>query len=81
MFEKMKKIELSQDELDMIEAALHTQSQILNVEVSAGGVAARTQLNGVKRLLSMLDQHKAASQPTEKVSGGCGWWGMTRRLG
>lgn len=79
MFEKMQKLEVSQEELAIIEDALHTQSQILNVEAGAGASAALQRLNGVKRVLSMLDQQKP---PEEKPSTAAttGWFGMTRIL-
>ena len=81
MFEKMQKLEVSQEELAIIEDALHTQSQILNVEVGAGGATARARLNGVKRLLSMLDQHKTTQDVTKKQPCSTGWLGMARLLG
>ena len=79
MFEKMKKIELSQDELEIIEAALHTQSQILNVEAGAGATSALKRLNGVKRVLSMLDQQKPVEEKPAPAPS-TGWFGMTRIL-
>lgn len=80
MFEKMQKLEISQEELAIIEAALHTQSQILNVEAGAGASSALQRLNGVKRVLAMLNQQKPAKE-TPKTSAPTGWFGMTRILG
>ena len=39
MFDDKQKLEISQDELALIEAALHTQFKILSVQASAGGEA------------------------------------------
>ncbi|WP_432816999.1 hypothetical protein [Sulfitobacter sp. JB4-11] len=80
MFEKMQKIELSRDELEIIEAALHTQSQILNVEAGAGATTARERLNGVKRVLTMLDQQRPVDEAAKPRTTG-GWFGMSRILG
>ena len=52
MFDNKQKLEISQDELALIEAALHTQSKILSVQASAGGSKALGRLNDVKRVLS-----------------------------
>lgn len=80
MFEKMQKLEVSQEELAIIEAALHTQSQILNVEAGAGATSALQRLNGVKRVLTLLDQQKPIEE-TPKPSAPTGWFGMARILG
>ena len=80
MFEKMQKLEVSQDELAIIEAALHTQSQILSVEAGGGASAALQRLNGVKRVLTMIDQQK----PVEDRKRNCAptsWFGIPRFLG
>jgi len=45
MFDTKQKLEVSQDELAVIEAALHTQVKILNVQATAGGSGARRKLN------------------------------------
>jgi len=62
MFEKPHKVEVSAQELAVIEAALHTQSKILDVQAGVGGSAARAQLNEVKQVLARL----AAQKPTQK---------------
>lgn len=79
MFEKMQKLEVSQEELAIIEDALHTQSQILNVEAGTGAASALQRLNGVKRVLSMLDQQKPIEEEA-KPAVTTGWFGMTRIL-
>jgi hypothetical protein len=80
MFEKMQKLEVSQEELAIIEAALHTQSKMLNVEAAAGGTTALQRLNGVKQVLRMLDDHKPATETT-RPSTMCGWLRKPRIAG
>tara|TARA_R110002049_G_scaffold10127_6_gene50582 strand:+ start:52094 stop:52333 length:240 start_codon:yes stop_codon:yes gene_type:complete len=62
MLDKQQKLEISPAELAVIEAALHTQSKILHVQASAGGTAARTRLNEVKRVLARIAQQTPAPQ-------------------
>ena len=80
MFEKMQKLEVSQEELAIIEDALHTQSKILNVEAGAGATTAKERLTGVKRVLALLNQHKPVEDaPKRRTS--AGWLGMSRIFG
>ncbi len=65
MFERSPKLKISVEELAVIEAALHTQSKILNMQASAGGDTARARLNEVKRLLSSLAQRKPAGKTNQ----------------
>ena len=80
MFDKQQKLEISQQELTVIAAALHTQSKILNVQASAGGREARDRLNEVKRVLALVAQHRVVeAEPCRKQS--AGWLGMSRIFG
>lgn len=80
MFDKHQKLEISQDELAVIEAALHTQSKILNVQASAGGTVARDRLNEVKSVLALVAQHRCGdAKPCRKP--GFRWFGMSRIFG
>tara|TARA_R110002073_G_scaffold216070_1_gene376312 strand:+ start:135 stop:380 length:246 start_codon:yes stop_codon:yes gene_type:complete len=81
MFDKQEKLEISQEELAVIEAALHTQSKILNVQASAGGSAARRRLNEVKRVLALVAQHRVADDVTTSSKPAAGWLGMSRIFG
>jgi len=56
MFEKQQKLDVTADELAVIEAALHTQAKILNVQANAGGNAARRRLDEVKRALAHISK-------------------------
>ena len=60
MFDTNKKLEVSQEQLKIIEDALHTQSKILHVQADAGGSGALARLNEVKTILAMLAQHAPA---------------------
>lgn len=78
MFETNKKLEVSEEQLEAIEAALHTQSKILHVQADAGGQAALEKLNTVKGLLALLTQHKPAK--TREKCNPLGWFGLSRGL-
>jgi hypothetical protein len=77
MFEKTQKLDVTPDELAVIEAALHTQAKILNVQASAGGNAARRRLNEVKRALAHISQQTGTeTRPARR--GFFGWFGFAR---
>lgn len=80
MLAPTQKLEISTQELAVIEAALHTQSNILNVQAGAGGSDARTQLNEVKQVLARLAQQKQTeAKPCRSKS--LLWCGMERIFG
>lgn len=79
MFDTQKKLDISQEELAVIEAALHTQSKILGLQAGAGGTTARAQLNEVKRVLATLAQHHPKRR--DRPCGGARWLGMSRIFG
>ncbi len=58
MFDKTQKLDVTQQDLAVIEAALHTQAKILDMQASAGRGAARAQLNKVKTALANLESQK-----------------------
>lgn len=71
MFDTHKKLDVSQDELAVLEAALHTQVKILGVQAAAGGSGARRRLNEVKRVLVRISQEReqAASGTGRRLFG------------
>jgi hypothetical protein len=79
MFDDKQKLEISQKELELIKAALHTQSKILGVQASAGGSKALTRLNDIKRVLTTIAQQKPAK--TKSKAARCGIFSMSRLLG
>lgn len=80
MSDARHKLEVTTDEIAVIEAALHTQSKILHVQAGAGGDDARARLNEVKRVLSTVAGQKPAEN-TPRAAGGWRWFGMSRILG
>lgn len=55
MFDVNSKIDLNARDVELIKAALETQSKILRLQASAGGAEARTKLDDVKRALAKID--------------------------
>ncbi|MEM6306083.1 MAG: hypothetical protein AAF744_15300 [Pseudomonadota bacterium] len=80
MFDTDKKLDVTQDELAVIEAALHTQAKILSVQAAAGGSGARRRLNEVKRVLTHVASHREA--PVERPARSLfRWFGTARTPG
>ena len=80
MFGKQQAIDVSAQEISVIEAALHTQSKILNVQAGAGDAMAVTQLNEVKQVLARLAQQKPTKlEPSGRM--GFPWCGLSRITG
>ncbi|MGB5865705.1 MAG: hypothetical protein WBG95_15570 [Sulfitobacter sp.] len=77
MMDTMKKLEISQTEMDLIEAALETQAKILRMQASAGGHGAREQLNEVKRVLATV----ASQRDTGRAATGSKWGAWFRTAG
>lgn len=75
MMDRKQTLEINAEELAAIEAALHTQSKILNVQASAGGIEAHDQLNQVKRALARVTQIKPRASGTPPRGWGLGWFG------
>ncbi len=68
-------VDLSQQELGVIEAALRTQEKILSVQSRANGDAtARARLNELQAVLRTLDRHLDVPAPEQCQ----GWSGMAR---
>ncbi len=70
MSDEKQKLEISQKEFALIEAALHTQAKILSVQAGAGGAKALSRLNDVKRVLATLAQQGPAQQRTKALRRG-----------
>jgi len=77
MFDKQKKLEISPDELQVIEDALQTQSKILHIQANAGGTGASRRLNDVKRVLSHISQQKPRDAKP-RCRSRLGWFGSSR---
>lgn len=80
MFDTHERLDVTQDELAVIEAALHTQAKILHVQAAAGGSGARRRLNEVKRVLAQVSQQREVERQSPRRSI-LGWFGMARSAG
>lgn len=56
MFNNLHSLELTSEDLKLIEAALHTQKKILSVQSQAGGSGAHLKLNELKRLIARVNR-------------------------
>jgi len=81
MTDNQTKLDFNQSQLEVIEAALHTQSKILNVQASTGSRAARTKLNEVKTVLAQISHAKRLDPMKPCARIGSGWLGMSRIFG
>ena len=67
-------VDLTKQDLELIEAALQTQEKILSVQSRAGGSAARARLNDLKGLMRRLRRQTPAPSGAEGSS-----WSQTAR--
>jgi hypothetical protein len=76
MFNNLHTLELTAQDIALIEAALHTQKKILSVQSQAGGTGAHQKLSDLKQLIGRVGRAgaKAARQP------GRGWLQTLRAL-
>lgn len=79
MTNMIKKLEISQTELELIASALETQTKILRMQASAGGHGALSRLNEVKRVLATVTSQREAGRVTRKTDNG--WIGLLRSMG
>ncbi|MEP6443949.1 MAG: hypothetical protein ABJ034_03585 [Hyphomicrobiales bacterium] len=76
MIDSVQAIDLTRHDLDLIEAALHTQEKILTIQSRAGGNAARLQLNDLKGLMRRL----CRQVPNENTPVQKSWGQMARSI-
>lgn len=76
MKNKSVTLDIRAEDLDVIEAALHTKSKILDMQASAGGVGAREDLNAVKRILASISQQR----PRDSARARPGFWNWLGRM-
>ena len=80
MFSTRDKLDVTQDEIAVIHAALETQAKILTVQAGAGGSGARRRLNEVKKVLARVSsQYESSSK--RRFRFGLGWFGFARTSG
>ncbi|MEP1200949.1 MULTISPECIES: hypothetical protein [unclassified Tateyamaria] len=76
MLDETHSVDLTLQDLELIEGALQTQEKILSVQSRAGGNAARTRLNDLKGLMRRLRRQTPAPQGAESAS----WSQAARQL-
>lgn len=54
MVSDLERLDLTAKEIELIEAALHTQTKILSVQSEAGGCGARQKLSELQRLTKRI---------------------------
>ena len=74
MLEDVQKIELTRQDLELIESALATQEKILSVQSRAGGRDARGRLNDLKSLIRRLRRQVPDDAPAQSM----GWTRFAR---
>ena len=67
-------VDLTTQDIELIEAALQTQEKILSVQSRAGGESARTRLNALKGLMRRLRRQTPGPQTMPGTS-----WGQAAR--
>ncbi len=68
MFDSGKKLDLTTKDLEMIEAALHTQKKILSMQSEAGRTGARQKLSDLRHLMQRIGRSRRTAPETEPVS-------------
>lgn len=64
----MDRLDLTKKDIELIEAALHTQSKILAVQSEAGGCGAQKRLGELKHLIKRIGRAQASQTSTPPVS-------------
>lgn len=63
MLDESNRLELTSKDLELIEAALHTQKKILSVQSKAGGTGARQRLSDIKDLMARVSRVNRSETP------------------
>mmetsp|Transcript_39674 Transcript_39674/g.89950 ORF Transcript_39674/g.89950 Transcript_39674/m.89950 type:complete len:87 (+) Transcript_39674:26-286(+) len=56
MLDNLHNLDLTKKDIELIEAALHTQKKILSVQSQAGGSGARKKLTDIKHLMKRINR-------------------------
>lgn len=68
MLESANKLELTAKDLELIEAALHTQKKILSMQSKAGGTGSREKLSDLRHLMNRIGRTKASKSEPVSLS-------------
>ena len=74
MLENLNRLDLTAKDIELIEAALHTQKKILSVQSQAGGTGAGHKLTELKHLMTRVRRARPAHAPAQSAS-----WGQSLR--
>ena len=74
MVQDVKTVELSVQDFELLQAALHTQKKILSVQSAAGGTGSHRKLADLDRLMTRLGR----ARNTPAGASGTGWTGIAR---
>lgn len=76
MLDNMNRLDLTAKDIELIEAALHTQKKILSVQSEAGGTGARQKLSDLKHLIKRVGK----SRPNSAAQPSTGFFAAARNL-
>ena len=63
MLDNLNRLDLTAKDIELIEAALHTQRKILSVQSEAGGAGARQKLGDLKHLIKRIGRARPGAEP------------------
>lgn len=77
MFNNLHSLDLTAQDIELIEAALQTQKKILSVQSQAGGSGAEKKLSELQQLISRVDRcvHSPAPRAPDASVGWLQWIG------
>lgn len=76
MLNNLHSLDLTADDIEMIESALHTQKKILAVQSEAGGSGARKKLTNLKHLMKRINRNTSRKSVPQTQS----WSDFARML-
>lgn len=68
IMDNLNRLDLTTKDIELIEAALHTQKKILAVQSEAGGTGARQKLSDLKYLIKRIGRARPQPSATNPVS-------------
>ncbi|WP_227270571.1 hypothetical protein [Roseobacter weihaiensis] len=74
MLDSLNRLDLTVKDIELIEAALHTQKKILSVQSEAGGTGSRQKLSDLTHLMKRIGRARPASDDMPAVT----WSQMAR---
>ncbi len=74
MLDNLNRLDLTAKDIELIEAALHTQKKILAVQSEAGGTGARQRLSDLKHLIKRVNRARTQHSTRQNIS----WSRMAR---